>query len=74
VTDKTQNFYVDWQGGPVPPAYHIHSLAGESTESYNDIDHKGAVPEAPRRTAYKANEAIRLPPHSVNIIRFEPGL
>jgi alpha-N-arabinofuranosidase len=72
--EKAQDFYIDWQGGPVPPAYCIHSLTGESTESYNDINHNEAVPGAPRRADYKAGEALRLPPHSVNIIRFDAGL
>jgi alpha-N-arabinofuranosidase len=68
---QAQDFYIDWQGGPVPSACRIHSLAGKSTESYNDINHNEAFPDAPRRAAYKADEPIRLPPHSVNIIRFE---
>jgi alpha-N-arabinofuranosidase len=65
-----REFCVDWQGGPVPPAFCIHSLAGKSTESYNDINHNEAFPDAPRSASYKADDAICLPPHSVNIIRF----
>ncbi|MDR0643068.1 MAG: hypothetical protein LBG07_11485 [Treponema sp.] len=40
------------------------------TESYNDINHNEAFPDAPRSASYKADDAICLPPHSVNIIRF----
>jgi alpha-N-arabinofuranosidase len=71
---KPREFFIDWQGGPVPPAFRIHSLAGKSTESYNDVNHNEAVPGVPRTAAYKAGEAISLPPHSVNIIRFGADL
>jgi alpha-N-arabinofuranosidase len=72
--EKARDFSIDWQGEQIPPAYSIHSLAGESTESYNDVNHNEAVPDTPRRADYTAGEAIRLPPHSVNIIRFDAGL
>jgi alpha-N-arabinofuranosidase len=71
--EKEREFYIDWQGSPVPPACRIHSLAGKSTASYNDINHTEALPEAPRTAVYRADDAIRLPPHSVNIIRFDAG-
>jgi alpha-N-arabinofuranosidase len=66
-------FCIDWQGGPVPSTYAIHTLSGKTTESYNDINRNEAVPEAPYSAAYKMEDALHLPPHSVNIISFGAG-
>jgi alpha-N-arabinofuranosidase len=65
-----REFCVKWQGGPVPSAYRIHTLEGTSAESYNGINHDEAIPAAPRAVTYKPDDAIRLPPHSVSIVRF----
>ncbi|MDR1106486.1 MAG: alpha-N-arabinofuranosidase, partial [Treponema sp.] len=71
---RPREFRVVWPGGSVPSAYSIHTLAGTGAESYNGIDHTGAVPEPPRAAAYKPEDTIRLLPHSVNIIRFGADL
>jgi alpha-N-arabinofuranosidase len=72
--EKRQDFRSDWQGGPVPPAFRIHTLAGKSLEAYNEVNRREAFPDAPRTAAYKADDAICLPPHSVNLIRFGADL
>jgi len=49
-------------------AYRIHSLNGDSPDSYNDIGHNGVtVDVGDWIEAGKSNE-VELPPHSVNII------
>jgi alpha-N-arabinofuranosidase len=67
---SAQKLQLELTGQPLPSQYTIHTLSGESTGSYNDIDHDGAVPEAPRTTTYNTGEGILLPPHSVNIVKF----
>jgi hypothetical protein len=49
----------------------MRTLAGTDTESYNDIGHDGAIPLPPKIIPYRPQTALPLPPHSVNIIRFE---
>jgi alpha-N-arabinofuranosidase len=67
---SVQKLQIELTGRPLPSRYTIHTLSGKSTESYNDIDHEGAVPEAPRTIPYNTGEGILLPPHSVNIVKF----
>jgi alpha-N-arabinofuranosidase len=63
-----QRLRLELTGRPLPSQYTIHTLSGKSAESYNDVAHDEAVPEAPRTTAYNAEEGIVLPHHSVNIV------
>jgi alpha-N-arabinofuranosidase len=67
---SAQKLRLELTGRPLPSRYTIHTLSGKSADSYNDINHDEAVPEAPRTTAYNAGEDIVLPPHSVNIVKF----
>jgi alpha-L-arabinofuranosidase len=67
---SAQKLRIELTGRPLPPQYTIHTLSGKRTESYNDINHNEAVPEAPYATAYNAGDGIVLPPHSVNIVTF----
>jgi len=54
-----------------PRYYTIRTLTGKSTDSYNDIDINEAVPGEVFSCDYRAEEEIRLPPHSVSILRFD---
>jgi alpha-N-arabinofuranosidase len=62
---------VELVGAQTPERVSVHTLAGKTSESYNDIGHEEAVPSEPVVSAYDAAEGITLSPHSVNIIRFD---
>ena len=51
-----------------PSVYRVHTLAGESTESFNDIDHNGAAIETGEWKPFVSGVKIELRPHSVNMI------
>jgi len=50
--------------------YSIKTLSGMNRDSYNDIGKNEAVPADTREHLLPEGEAISLPPHSVNIIKF----
>ncbi|MDR0602288.1 MAG: alpha-N-arabinofuranosidase [Treponema sp.] len=60
----------DWTGRKTPSKYTIRTLAGSGTESYNDVGHVDAKPAEPVSFLYDSVTAIKLPPHSVNLIHF----
>jgi alpha-N-arabinofuranosidase len=60
----------EFSAGEKPGRYSIKTLEGKSLDSYNDIDRAEAIPGNAVEHEYKAGDAIPLPPHSVNILRF----
>jgi alpha-N-arabinofuranosidase len=68
--DRERGLRIVWHGES-PRHYAIRTLAGKSTDSYNDIDKNEAVRGEVFNRDYKADEEICLPPHSVSIIRFD---
>lgn len=46
----------------------IHTLNGDSTESYNDVGHQGVAVKRTELGKYERGMEIALPPHSVSVI------
>lgn len=59
----TLNF--DYEGREV----RVYTVAGETTESYNDIDHEEVRVEESEVMSYTKGMEITLKPHSANVIR-----
>lgn len=66
--DKANEISFDFGNSFVGKNYRIHTLAGESTESYNDIGHDGAVIESSGWMEFNMAVKVSLPAHSVNVI------
>lgn len=49
-------------------AVRIHTLNGDSTESYNDVEHQGVAVKCTELGKYECGMEIALPPHSVSVI------
>lgn len=46
----------------------IHTLNGDSTEAYNDIDHRGVSVVQTELGIFERGMEVVLPPHSVSVI------
>lgn len=49
-------------------AVRIHTLNGESTEAYNDVEHQGVAVKCTELGKYECGMEVVLPPHSVSVI------
>lgn len=49
-------------------AYRVHTLAGSSADSYNDVDHSDAMIHSTGWREVAASQPLELLPHSVNIV------
>ena len=52
-------------------AYRVHTLAGASCESYNDVNHQGAVIHSTGWMEVTSPRPLALIPHSVNIVEIQ---
>lgn len=66
--DKANEICCDLGNSFAGKNYRIHTLAGESTEAYNDIGHDGAVIESSEWMEFNSVVKFDLPAHSVNVI------
>jgi alpha-N-arabinofuranosidase len=68
---REQTLQVDLNGQYTAGEYRIHTLCGDSTEAYNDVDHIGAKIQVSYWKTYEENASVILPPHSVNILEYQ---
>ena len=59
---------VRMKGVPVKGEYAATVLAGDSPDAYNDVEHPARVVPARTRLTF-TNGVVRLPPHSLTIVR-----
>ncbi len=52
-------------------AYRVHTLAGSSCDSFNDVDHQGAVIHSTGWMEVASPRPLALIPHSVNIVEVQ---
>jgi alpha-L-arabinofuranosidase len=52
-------------------AYRVHTLAGSSCDSCNDVDHQGAVIHSTGWMEVTSPRPLALIPHSVNIVEVQ---
>lgn len=52
-------------------AYRVHTLAGSSCDSYNDVDHQGAAIHSTGWMEVTSPRPLALIPHSVNIVEVQ---
>ena len=51
----------------------LHTINGESKDSYNDVDHNGVTTTETDLGVHEGSIEIKLAPHSVNVIELIPA-
>jgi Alpha-L-arabinofuranosidase len=68
-SDESVNFNISFTNKKGKSRYRVLTLAGSSTESYNDINHEDAYIEKGEWINAEGNFEVCLKPHSINIIQ-----